>query len=147
MPEHVKEHYSSLNVEELLVDVLNHYKINVVPQVRDIVHRYESGLANGCAVIEGSALWPEFVEDLVRRPSVEAIWLVASDQVLRERIHAKSNYMNASPRQKHLIDKFLQRTLAYSHRMNRVLEELGLRSITVDTESSAELAGALWQPS
>ncbi len=145
VPEHVEEHYSTLDVDELLADVLNHYRINVVPQVRDIVHRYESGLANGCAVIEGSALWPEFVEDLVRRPSVEAIWLVASDQVLRHRIHAESNYVNASPRQRHLIDKFLQRTLAYGDRMNRALEELGLRSI--DAESSTELASALWRPS
>ena len=147
MPEHVEEHYSSLTADELLADVLNHYRINVVPHVRDIVQRYESGVENRCAVIEGSALWPEFVEDLARSPSVEAIWLVASDQVLQQRIYSESNYANASPRQKRLIDKFLQRTLTYSDRMNRALEELDLRFVTVGAESPAELTNVLWRPS
>ena len=147
MPAHVEQHYSSLNADELLVDVLNHYKINVVPQVRDIVQRYESGLDDRCVVIEGSALWPEFVEDLARSPSVEAIWFVAGEPVLQQRIYSESDYANASPRQKGLIDMFLQRTLAYGDSMNRALEELDLPFITVDAESSAELASVLWRPS
>ena len=143
VPEHVEEHYSSLNADELLVDVLNHYKINVVPQVRGIVQQFESGQRNGCAIIEGSALWPEFVGDLARRPSVAAIWLVTSDRVLQERIYAESDYANADARQKHLIDNFLQRTLLYSDGMKRSLEELGLPSITIDDESPALLLNAL----
>lgn len=146
VPPHVEEHYSSLNVDELLADVLNHYEINVIPQVRDLVHRYGSGLEGRCAVIEGSALWPEFVEDLARRPSVEATWLVASDQLLQQRIYSESNYANAGPRDKLLIDRFLQRTLAYSDTMTRALEELDLPSVTVDSESPADLARVLWRP-
>ena len=143
VPPHVEEHYSSLGVDDLLVDVLRHYETNVIPQVRELVHRYESGLEEGCVVIEGSALWPDFVEDFARRPTVRAIWLDASDRLLGQRIYAESNYSAADSNQKRLIDKFLGRTLAYAERMRRVLEERGLSSIVVDGESPTELALAL----
>ena len=143
VPAHVEEHYSSLDVDDLLLDVLDHYGTNVIPRVRDLVQRCESGLVSGGAVIEGSALWPEFVGDLVRRPSVAAIWLITSPQVLQQRIYAESKYATAGARQKHLIDKFLQRTLAYSERMQSDLGRLDFPSIAEDSVSPEQLLDAL----
>ena len=58
VPDHVAEHYLSLSVDELLEDVLRHYRAVVWPKVEAIV---ASRLNDSCEtglVLEGSALWP-----------------------------------------------------------------------------------------
>lgn len=64
IPEHVAEYYRKLSVEALFLDVLSHYEKNVLPQVEVIV-RHASDLSAECLLIEGSALCPGFVADLV----------------------------------------------------------------------------------
>ena len=60
IPEYVAEHYRSRSVDALFFNVLSHYRENVFPQVEAIVH-----LSTECLILEGSALWPEFVANLV----------------------------------------------------------------------------------
>lgn len=124
---HVIEHYLTLSPEELLADVLRHYRENVWPQV---VEAIES--ANGPLVIEGSALWPESVATL-QKEGVSAVFLTASDDLLRQRIHAESRFDELSGQERELVEKFLARTLLYSRRMNEAVARLGLESVDVES--------------
>lgn len=143
VPPHVVEHYSSIEADQLLIDVLGHYERNVVPRVRELVEQYQSGPNPRCAVIEGSALWPEFVVDIAGHPAVRAAWLVADDELLQDRIYKESGYVSADEGQRQLIDRFLERTLVYNEKMVMALKRLGLSSVHVASESPEELAHAL----
>lgn len=138
MPEHVAEHYRTLSVDALFLDVLSHYEKNVLPQVEAIVHSYMSDLSTECLILEGSALWPGFVANLVRENGVKAIWLTASDQLFSYRIFSESNFYNVGEDKKHLIQKFLDRTLFYNQRMREKIESLGYICVDVESVSMAD---------
>ena len=61
VPDDVAEHYLSLSVDELITDVLRHYRVNVWPRVEAIVASHIDKTSTARIVLEGSALWPEFV--------------------------------------------------------------------------------------
>ena len=138
VPDHVAEHYLSLSVDELLEDVLRHYRVNVWPKVEAIVTSHSNDASETGVVLEGSALWPEFVTDL-NFDRVAALWLTASDDVLRQRIHDESMYGSKSSRERKLVDKFLQRTLAYNSLMIDVVSRHGFVLVDVSQSSVAEL--------
>ena len=132
IPEDVVEHYKNLSPEELFVDVISHYEKNVLPQVEDIVCSEE------CLIIEGSALYPGLVRNLVGENGAKVIWLTASDQLFRNRIFKESNFDNVGEEEKYLIKKFLQRTLFYNQRMMESLEHLGFTYIDVESASNTD---------
>ncbi|MCJ8279926.1 MAG: (d)CMP kinase [Rivularia sp. ALOHA_DT_140] len=132
IPEDVVEHYKNLSPEELFVDVISHYEKNVLPQVEDIVCSEE------CLIIEGSALYPGLVRNLVGENGAKVIWLTASDQLFRNRIFKESNFDNVGDEEKYLIEKFLQRTLFYNQRMMESLEHLGFTYIDVESASNTD---------
>lgn len=124
VPDHVAEHYLTLSVEELIEDVLRHYRVNVWPKVEEIIGtRLDDSSASGI-VLEGSALWPEFATDL-DFDKVAALWLAADEKVIRERIYAGSLYKSKSSRERMMIDKFLERTLAFNARMIATVKRQG----------------------
>lgn len=125
IPEHVVKHYRELPVEALFLDVLSHYEQNVIPQVEVIVHSHTSAKSKECLILEGSALWPAFITNLVSEKDVKAIWLTASDQLLQNRIKHGSNFCNVCENEKHLIQKFLHLTLFYNKRMREEIDRLG----------------------
>ena len=133
IPEYVAKHYSTLSADALFLDVLSHYEKNVLPQVEAIVHSHGSDLSTECLILEGSALWPGFVAKLVDENRVKAIWLTASDQFFRNRIFSESNFYNVGEDEKHLIQKFLARTLFYNKFMREKVERL--RFMCIDVES------------
>jgi hypothetical protein len=57
--EHVAQHYATFSVDELLSDVLAHYRKNVLPQVAEILAKHSSEDSTEGLVLEGSALWSE----------------------------------------------------------------------------------------
>ena len=116
VPDHVAEHYLTLSVEELFEDVLRHYWVNVWPKVEEIVASHSDETSAAGIVLEGSALWPEFVSDL-DFDKVAALWLTAGEEVIRQRIYAGSRYSSRSPRERMMIDKFIKRTIAYNTQM------------------------------
>lgn len=139
IPDFVAEHYRTLSVKALFLDVLSHYEKNVLPQVETIVHSHASDLSTECLIIEGSALWPEFVANLLgENIGVKAIWLTASDQLFRNRIKSESNFYNVGEDEKQLIQKFLDRTLFYNKRMKEEIERLGLICIDVESVSMTD---------
>lgn len=132
IPQHVVEHYQNLSIEALFLDVISHYEKNVLPQVEDILRSEEY------LIIEGSALYPELVKNLVYENGFKAIWLTASEQLFRNRIYKQSNFDNVGENEKYLIEKFLQRTLLYNKRMMESVENLGFMSIDVESTSTLE---------
>ena len=139
VPEHVAQHYLLLSVDELVEDVLHHYRVNVWPQVETIVASHSNHTSTTGIVLEGSALWPELVASLTL-DRVGAVWLTASEEVFRQRIHTGSLYSSKSSRERNLIDKFLQRTLAYNARMVDAVSRHGFILVDVLQSNVAELA-------
>ncbi len=138
VPEHVAEHYRELSVEALFLDVFSHYEKNVLPQVEVIVHSHASDLSTECLILEGSALWPGFVANLVDKNGVKGIWLTAREQLFRNRIFNESNFCNVCKNEKHLIQKFLDLTLFYNKQMREEVERLGFTCIDVESVSTTD---------
>ncbi|KAF3884489.1 MULTISPECIES: 2-phosphoglycerate kinase [Nostocales] len=136
--EYVAKHYRTLSIDALFLDVLSHYEKNVLPQVEAIVHSHASDLSTERLILEGSALWPGFVANLVGKNGVKAIWLTASDQLFQNRIKRESNFYNVGEDEKYLIQKFLNRTLFYNQRMREEVECFGFMCIDVEFVSMAD---------
>ena len=138
VPDHVAEHYLSLSVRELIEDVLHHYKVNVWPQVEAIVTATATATSKERIIVEGSALWPEFVAAL-DIANLAAVWLTASDAVFEQRIRAASQYRTKSQRDRMMVDKFLKRSLLYNAQMMDAIRQHGLVSVDVNAASVDEL--------
>jgi 2-phosphoglycerate kinase len=139
VPEHVAEHYASLEIDELLTDVLQHYK-RLGPMIENIITSHATDPSTDPLILEGSALWPEFVTPLAHK-NVAALWLTAEDDLFQERIYASSQYKTLSSQEKFLVQKFLGRTILYNQRMMDTIAELGLMSLEVgETDSLDEVS-------
>ena len=138
VPDDVADHYLSLSVDELLSDVLRHYRVNVWPKVEEIIASYSHDASGAGVVIEGSALWPEFATGL-ESDHVSALWLTTSQDVLTQRINAESRYHSKTGREKMMIDKFIERTRAYDEMMVEVAKCHGLTIVDVLQSSPDEL--------
>ena len=138
VPDHVAEHYLSLSVDELIVDVLHHYRVNVWPEVEEIIASHIDGPSQAGLIIEGSALWPELVATL-NFDNIAALWLTASKKVFRQRIRDESLYQTKSLRERRMIDKFLERTLVYNAQMIEVANRHGFILVDVQQSNLAEL--------
>lgn len=134
------KHYLCLSVGELIEDVLHHYRVNVWPKVETIIASHSTDTCTNGIVLEGSALWPEFVASL-DFDRIAAVWLTASEEVFRQRIHVGSLYVSKSPRKRMMIDKFLERTLAYNTRMVDSVSQHGFVLIDVLQSNVTELTG------
>ncbi|MEM7581629.1 MAG: 2-phosphoglycerate kinase [Cyanobacteria bacterium P01_A01_bin.80] len=139
VPEHVKKHYRELSMEQLFSEVLSHYQKNVIPIVKNIVESRISDLSQECIVIEGSALYPNFIIDLISNTSaIVAFWLKAEELLIQRRIKNESNFDNLDKGEKYLIYKFIERTLIYNRRMTEEIERLGLLSVYVESKLTSE---------
>ncbi|MGP4016641.1 hypothetical protein [Saccharopolyspora sp. 5N708] len=142
VPAHVAEHYGSLDVDELITSVLDHYE-RLWPRIEELITDHAVGTsARSGLVLEGSALWPARVAKLTV-PHTVAGWLVADDAVVRARVHASGRYAEATDEERHLMAKFLARTERYQALMLDVVDRLGLARIDVGTRGVAELADAV----
>ena len=137
--DHVAEHYQTLSVEHLLTDVLSHYQTNVLPRVKEAIDLHTWDLSTESLVIEGSALYPSFVTDLIKRNSVRAIWLTGSDRLFQMRIFRESNFEYVDKDKQYLIQKFLDRTLLYNRRMQEEVKRRGFISINVEFATVEQL--------
>ncbi|WP_405774419.1 hypothetical protein [Streptomyces sp. NBC_00859] len=143
VPTHVAEHYRSLTVDELIASVLDHYE-RLWPRVQELITDAAAGRGSGAGlVLEGSGLWPAWVAGLTT-PRTAAVWLTAADTVIRTRIHEAGRYAGASGGERHLMDKFLARTVRCQTLMLDDVNGLGLDRIDAgDGRSVEDLAGAV----
>ena len=138
VPDEVAKHYLDLSVDELVEDVLRHYRANVWPKVEAIIASRSTGPSTTGIVLEGSALWPELVASL-DLDKIAAVWLTTSEEVFRQRIHFGSLYNTKSTRERMMIDKFLERTLAYNTRMVDAVNQHGFTLVDVMQSSVTKL--------
>ncbi|MBV9788186.1 MAG: AAA family ATPase [Chloroflexi bacterium] len=136
VPQHVAEHYLCLSVDELIDDVLRYYG-SLQPKITALVTAHATDHAIDPLVIEGSALWPEFVAPL-KDDRVAMVWLTASDALLQQRIYHASRIAEAAAQEQRMIQKFVARTLRYNAAMMAAVQRLGLASIRVEATSSLE---------
>ncbi len=139
VPYDVAEHYLCLSVEELIEDVIRHYRVNVWPKVESIIASHSDNRSPNGAVLEGSALWPEFAASL-DFDKIGAVWLTASDELFRQRIHTNSQYSSKSPREQTMIDKFLKRTIAYNALMVEAVNRHGFTLLDVQRSDAMDIA-------
>jgi 2-phosphoglycerate kinase len=137
VPPHVAEHYRELSVDDLVTDVLRHYQQNVVPRVEELIDERTSGEVTTGLIIEGSAIYPDFIASLIS-DQVFALWLTAPDELLIDRLHAESGFALRSGAEQFLIDKFLQRTLAFNRRMTDAIGRHGLVSVAISETDTPE---------
>ena len=136
VPEDVADHYLLLSVDELIEDVLRHYR-SMWPRIRTMVTRHAADPSTERLILEGSALWPESVATL-DLDQIAAIWLTAGTEVFETRIHKNSRFEESDVREKKMIQKFLERTQLYNERMMEAVNRLGLVSMEVEPTSSLE---------
>jgi 2-phosphoglycerate kinase len=134
LPLHVAEHYLSLSADALIKDVLCHYR-SMWPNVESIITARATHHSTERLILEGSALWPEFVATL-SLDNVAAIWLTASNDFFQARIYKASQFEKATVQGKAMIQKFLERTHLYNEQMMDAIKRLGLVSINVETTTS-----------
>ena len=138
VPDQVAEHYLCLSVDELIEDVLRHYRVNVWPKAEAIIASHLNDASTTGVVLEGSALWPEFVTSL-DLDKIAAVWLTASEEVFWQRIHIGSLYSSKSFRERKMIDRFLERTIAYNARMIDAVSQHGFVLVDVRQSNVTEL--------
>jgi 2-phosphoglycerate kinase len=131
IPKHVVDHYQLLSANELIIDVIDHYRENVWHSIEDIVTSHVDNPSSDKMVIEGSALLPELVNTL-KADNISRIWLIASNEFLRHRIYMESQYEIKSPFEQTLIDKFCQRNCLLNNQIIETVDRLGLVSFDVE---------------
>lgn len=137
IPKHVADHYQLLSADELIEDVLHHYRKNVWLLIEDIVTFHATDASSEKLVMEGSALLPESVITL-NFDNIATIWLTATNNFLRRRIYTASQYETKSLYEKMLVDKFLERNRLYNDRIIDAVNRLGLMSLDVEDASTAD---------
>lgn len=131
VPPHVAEHYGTLPLDELIGSVLAHYE-RLWPRIGEIIAEHADATGDGPGlVLEGSALWPTRVAGLAV-PRTGAVWFTAADDLLRERMYRDSGHAGATPRERHLIEVFLARTLRFQELMRAEVDRLHLAELPVD---------------
>lgn len=137
IPKHVAAHYRLLPVDELIEDVLRHYRKNVWSMIEDIITSHSTDISSQKIIIEGSALLPELVTTL-NFDKISTIWLTASNEFLRQRIYMESQYQTKSQLEKMLVDKFVERNCLYNSRIIDDINRLKLVSLNVENISSKD---------
>lgn len=70
---------------------------------------------------------------------IAALWLTASEEVFRQRMHDESLYHSKPPRERMMVDTFLERTLLYNSQMIEVVSRYRFILVDVLQSNVAEL--------
>ncbi len=127
----VAHHYLSHTPDELVASVIHHFKKNVWPLVVEIVTERATKPLTNCLVMEGAALQPDLVMQLDFQ-NVASVWLTASDEFFKQRIHQSSLYEIRSEEEKELIDRFVERECGISQRTKETISSFDLPIIDVE---------------
>ncbi len=138
IPKHVVSHYQLLSADELIEDVLDHYRENVWRSIEDIVTSHATDISSENMIIEGSALLPDLVINLDVDNILASVWLTASNEFLRERIYFASQYETKSPFEQMSIDKFWQRNCLLNDRIIDSVDRLGLVRLNIEAASTPD---------
>ena len=140
---HLRKEHVSLDAQvldaaiELLGNRENTHTETIKARIESIVAFHADDEANGCLVLEGSALWPQsVVTGTLNRTA--AIWLTAGDGLFQARIYRDSQIKSKTGPEKQMIEKFLARTIVYNCQMMAAVEQLGLPWLNVESARSLD---------
>ena len=85
----------------------------MIPIAKTTIASHINNPFDPCLVLEGSALLPELASTLDSE-RVTSIWLTLPDDVVCERIYDESRYDRRSAEDQALINRFCDRTVAFS---------------------------------
>ncbi|MBX2877297.1 MAG: hypothetical protein KTR30_34570 [Saprospiraceae bacterium] len=126
IPKHVIEHYEQLGIDELIEDVSAHYQ-RQWPRVQALIADKKSAVL----IIEGSAIGPSWVASHLT-DNIVGIWLVASPELIKQRIYTNSHYEQKSSRAQVLIDKFCQRSIQFNELIKTEVRRYSLPYLEID---------------
>lgn len=135
-PPHVAPYYLALSADELMEDVLRHYR-SLRPRILEAISARARGGTLGPLVMEGSALLPEIASSPMPG-RVSAVWLTAGGDFLRRRILAAGGFDTAASGTRAAVLKFAERAAAFDALVRDEVSRLGLPSIDVRSVSTAE---------
>lgn len=135
IPAHVIEHYETLPIDELIIDVLAHYQ-KQWPKIQAIIEESDAPFL----IIEGSAIGPHWTAAHLK-DKVAGIWLIAKPDLIQKRIYRNSGYEERSEREQFLIDQFCKRSIRFNEFVLKEVKQHSLPYLEVDLQiSRAELA-------
>ena len=106
----------------MMASVLMHYE-KLWPTIRDIIRLCIRENTN--LIIEGSALLPKLIDHTFSN-QVNFIWLTDVPENLRARIYGLSQYEEKLLEEKKMIDKFVDRTIAFDDFLTKDVKDMGL---------------------
>jgi 2-phosphoglycerate kinase len=142
-PTEVETYFRTHSTEVLVDDVLQHYGRHVWPIASAIVRTRLSNPYDDCLVLEGSAIWPQFVADARFHRTMSA-WFTAPDGLITERVHMSCRYDEQPPPIRAAVDGFLSRSLAFNERMLRAATPLRVRVVDVGDPEAIDGLLADW---
>ena len=128
VPPHVAEHHATHDAEALLESNLEHYRA-MWPLIETLVTAHLTA-PMGRLIVEGSGCWPDQMRQTAL-PGTAALWLVATDDQIANRIRAESGYAAADPAAQFAIDRFIARSQLFNRRLAERLAALGLPATEV----------------
>jgi 2-phosphoglycerate kinase len=131
----VAEHFLSHDADGLVAGQLAHYQ-SMWPIVERLVREHAAPSAERL-VLEGSGVWPDNVAALAL-PSLSAVWLTASPELIEARILSESRFDEADEQDRRLIRQFVVRSQGYDVKMMEAVHRLGLPFVTVTAETDVE---------
>ena len=130
VPALVSDYYLSLPTEAQIVDMLNHYR-SLWPEIEALARWHASRPGAERLVLEGSALLPDLVATL-ELDEIASVWLVANEELIRQRIRQESQYSSMEPRQRKLVDRFVERSVTFNCLVAEACGQHGRHRIDVD---------------
>jgi hypothetical protein len=98
------------------------------PAVQRVIHTHATW--GTPIVMEGWSLWPEWVTQL-RLPSVYALWFVAQEETLRERLVQAVEFYRGASDEEAMIRHYLARSFWYNARLKEAVKQFALTSIAL----------------
>jgi 2-phosphoglycerate kinase len=134
-----REYYVTRSLEALIADVsLEHQAM--WPAVQRVIHKHATWGAP--IIIEGWSLWPERVIQL-RLPSVHALWLVAPEETLRDRMGKAGKFSAGASDEEAMRQQYLARSFWYNTRLQEAVHTCGLPSIAVPLRAPVQAIVAM----
>ncbi|MEM7019568.1 MAG: hypothetical protein AAF512_19810 [Pseudomonadota bacterium] len=143
VPAHVAQYFQTKPTEILLDEVLQHFRHNVWPIAEAIIQCRLANEYDASLVLEGSAILPDCVSQS-GWDRVKPLWLVSSDDILKQRIMESSDYQTQPFKTQQAVDGFLHRSLAFNRMLIEALTDSGFDAINIDDfEHTEELKNIL----
>lgn len=93
-----RDYYANTNEDKLLADIQQYHRA-LEPAIQRLVDIHSTW--GNSVVIEGWALYPRFIMSIIRH-NVFAVWLIASNELLEERLSNRNDFLEGNAARNYL---------------------------------------------